>query len=47
MTGGGIGSNMGGRWVEEGTVPARNVGRLGVDSVRTMQERGNTAGPGN
>lgn len=44
---GGTGSNLGGRWVEEGTPEARNVGRLSTDSVRSIQDRGNTALGGN
>jgi hypothetical protein len=35
------GSNLGGRWVEEGSPEARNVTRMSAEGVRNMQERGN------
>lgn len=38
---GGTGTNLGGRWVEEGTPEARNLVKMGADSLRNMQERGN------
>lgn len=34
------GSNMGGRWVEEGSVTASGVIRAGADAVSGMQDRG-------
>lgn len=42
------GSNIRGRWVEEGTVSARNVDGMSKDSFRNMQDRGGSGGmPGN
>lgn len=42
------GSNMGGRWVEEGTPAASNVHRIGTEGVQNMQDRGMQGGvPGN
>jgi hypothetical protein len=34
-----LGSNLGGHWVEEGLPPALNISRLGVDSIRRIQDR--------
>ena len=43
-----LGSNIGGRWVEEGTHAAGNISRMNADGVRAMQDRGAAAGaPGN
>jgi hypothetical protein len=36
---GGLGSNIGGRWVEEGLAPARNVIRLSRESFQRFQDR--------
>jgi hypothetical protein len=36
----GLGSNVGGRWVEEGVASARNVTLLRTDSVKKLQEKG-------
>ncbi len=42
------GSNIGGRWVEEGSASARNTTRLGKEGVQNMQDRGSQGGiPGN
>jgi hypothetical protein len=35
-----LGSNIGGRWVEEGLAPARNITLLGRDSFQKFQEKG-------
>ena len=35
-----LGSNIGGRWVEEGLAPARNITRLKADSVEKIQDKG-------
>jgi hypothetical protein len=34
-----LGSNLGGRWVEEGLAPARNITRLGIESFQRFQDR--------
>lgn len=34
-----LGSNLGGRWVEEGLAPARNITLLGRDSFQRFQDR--------
>jgi hypothetical protein len=41
-----VGSNMGGRWVPEGSpgAPAANVSRGGQDGLRRMQEQGGVGG---
>ena len=36
----GLGSNISGRWIEEGTAPARNVTVLRADSIKKLQEKG-------
>ena len=36
------GSNLGGRWVEEGSPAARNVGSMSADAVRQRQDHGDT-----
>ena len=36
----GLGSNIGGRWVEEGMASARNVTVLRQDSIKKLQEKG-------
>lgn len=40
------GSNMGGHWVEEGSVPASNVVRMGNGSVHAIQEHNDWKGQG-
>ena len=42
------GSNLGGRWVEEGSPEASNVTRINQDGLRNMQDRAQGVGsPGN
>ncbi|MDQ2919309.1 MAG: hypothetical protein M3R10_05475 [Verrucomicrobiota bacterium] len=42
------GSNMGGRWVEEGTPGAQNIHTIDTNGVQNMQDRGMQGGiPGN
>ncbi len=41
------GSNLGGRWVEEGTPEARNSTRLSSEGVQSIQERTTNGGVGN
>ena len=45
--GGGVGSNLGGRWVEEGTAEARQITRMSTEGVRDLQDRGNKPAIGN
>ncbi len=35
-----LGSNIGGRWVEEGLAPSRNITQLKTDSIKKFQEKG-------
>jgi hypothetical protein len=35
-----LGSNVGGRWVEEGLAPARNITSLRTDGIKKLQEKG-------
>jgi hypothetical protein len=35
-----LGSNVSGRWVEEGSVPARNITLIGKDGIKKFQEKG-------
>ena len=35
-----VGTNLGPRWVEEGTPPPMNIVRYSLDSVRELQDRG-------
>ncbi len=35
-----LGSNVSGRWVEEGSAPARNITLLSRDGVKKFQEKG-------
>jgi hypothetical protein len=35
-----LGSNVSGRWVEEGSVPARNITLIGRDGIKKFQEKG-------
>jgi hypothetical protein len=35
-----LGSNVGGRWVEEGLAPSRNITQLKTDSIKKVQEKG-------
>ncbi len=35
-----LGSNIGGRWVEEGLAPARNVTTVKTDTIQKIQEKG-------
>jgi len=35
-----LGSNVGGRWVEEGLAPTRNITGLGANSIKKIQEKG-------
>jgi hypothetical protein len=44
---GGTGTNIGGHWVEEGTPEAQNLGRMGQDGMRAIQESGSTITGGN
>ena len=39
VAGGGIGSNLGGRWVEEGSAEARQITHMSRDGVRNMQDQ--------
>lgn len=41
VSGGGLGSNLGGRWVEEGSAEARQITRMSAAGVRDLQDRGN------
>ena len=36
----GLGSNITGRWVEEGQAPSRNITSLRTDSIKKLQEKG-------
>ncbi len=48
VAGGGTGSNIGGRWVEEGSAEAQNLHRISGEGVQNMQDRGMQGGvPGN
>lgn len=42
VKGGETGSNLGGRWVEEGSPEARNVGSMSTDALRQRQDHGDT-----
>jgi hypothetical protein len=35
-----LGSNVGGRWIEEGLAPSRNITQLKTDGVKKFQEKG-------
>ena len=39
------GSNLGGRWVEEGTASARHIQRMSRDTIREIQDKGEGMGP--
>jgi hypothetical protein len=47
VSGGGLGSNLGGRWVEEGTAEARAVSTMSQQSLQDVRDRGNQPAIGN
>ena len=47
VSGGGLGSNLGGRWVEEGSAEARNITNMSQQSLQDVRDRGNQPAIGN
>jgi hypothetical protein len=39
VAGGGVGSNLGGRWVEEGSAEARQISHMSTEGVRNLQDQ--------